>query len=177
MSCHGGGGSGRPPTQDEIILHGGGSRPGARKCKIKHGKAFGKLVRDDEKVKELREAFAAAAKNHHSKVKDLHKQFKDASDDDKAGLRDQLKNLRKDWFEGMKGNREEVRTRIKEIRDEGLGKVALDDSPESIAQEIMKYLSNPSKIFKDRERVIKKAKHSSWNDNYSNTLKKMGYRV
>ena len=44
--------------------------------------------------------------------------FKDASDDDKAGLRDQLKNLRKDWFEGMKGNREEVRTRIKEIRDE-----------------------------------------------------------
>ena len=29
-----------------------------------------------------------------------------------------MKNLRKDWFEGMKGNREEVRERIKEIREE-----------------------------------------------------------
>ncbi len=66
---------------------------------------------------------------------------------------------------------------IKEIRNEGLGEVTLDDSPESIAKEIMKYLSNPLKIFEDRERVIKKAKHSSWNENYSNTLKKMGYRV
>ena len=87
--------------------------------KLHHkGKAFGKLVRDDDKVKELRDSFAAAAKQHHSKVKVLHKQLKDASDEDKDWLRDQLKNLRKDWFEGMKGNREEVRTRIKEIRDE-----------------------------------------------------------
>ena len=37
---------------------------------------------------------------------------------DKDGLREQLKGLRKDWFEGMKGNREEVRNRIKEIRNE-----------------------------------------------------------
>jgi len=66
---------------------------------------------------------------------------------------------------------------IKEIRDEGLGKVALDDSPESIAQEIMKYLSNPSKIFEDRKRVLEKAKKSNWCDNYSNALQKMGYRV
>ena len=66
----------------------------------------------------LRDAFAAAAKEHHSKVKDLHKQLKDASDEDKDGLREQLKGLRKDWFEGMKGNREEVRNRIKEIRNE-----------------------------------------------------------
>ena len=43
---------------------------------------------------------------------------KDATEDEKSGLRDQLKSLRKDWFEGMKGNREEVRTRIKEIRGE-----------------------------------------------------------
>ena len=86
--------------------------------KIKHkGRAFGKLVRDDDKIKELREAFEAAME-HHEKVKGLHKQLKDASDEDKEGLREQLKNLRKDWFEGMKGNREEVRERIKEIREE-----------------------------------------------------------
>ena len=86
--------------------------------KIHHkGRAFGKLVRDDEKVKELRDAFAAA-KDHHSKIKDLHKQLRDASDEDKEGLREQLKGLRIDWFEGMKGNREEGRNRIKEIRNE-----------------------------------------------------------
>ena len=65
---------------------------------------------------------------------------------------------------------------IKEIRDEGLGEVAFDDSPEKIAKEIMKYISNPSKIFDDRKRVIEKAKNSNWNDNYSNALKKMGYQ-
>ena len=80
--------------------------------------AFGKLVRDDEKIKELRESFKAAAKEQHEKVKDLHKQLKDASDEDKDGLRDQLKGLRADWVEGMKGNREEVRARLKEIREE-----------------------------------------------------------
>ncbi|MBC8243248.1 MAG: hypothetical protein H8E20_02540 [Verrucomicrobia bacterium] len=84
----------------------------------KHGGAFGKLVRDDEKIKELRESFKAAAKEHHDKVKALHKQLKDASDEDKDGLREQLKGLRADWVEGMKGNREEVRARLKEIREE-----------------------------------------------------------
>ena len=29
-----------------------------------------------------------------------------------------MKSLRTDWFESMKGNREEVRERIKEIREE-----------------------------------------------------------
>ena len=48
----------------------------------------------------------------------MHNQLKDASDEDKEGLREQLKNLLKDWFEGMKGNREEVRERIKETREE-----------------------------------------------------------
>ena len=48
--------------------------------KIKHqGRAFGKLVRDDDKIKELREAFEAAAKEHHEKVKGLHKQLKTPS--------------------------------------------------------------------------------------------------
>ncbi|MBT4624117.1 MAG: hypothetical protein HOB97_08735 [Verrucomicrobia bacterium] len=84
----------------------------------KKGEAFGKLVRDDEKIKELRELFNAAAKEQHEKIKGLHKQLKDASDEDKDGLREQLKGLRSDWVEGMKGNREEVRARLKEIREE-----------------------------------------------------------
>ena len=84
----------------------------------KGGGAFGKLVRDDDKIKELRDAFKAAAKDQHGKVKDLHKQLKDASDEDKDSLRELLKGLRADWVEGMKGNREEVRARLKEIREE-----------------------------------------------------------
>ena len=94
-----------------------GHKVGGKKDR-KGGGAFGKLVRDDEKVKELREAFKAAAKEQNEKVKDLHKQLKDASDEDKDGLREQLKGLRSDWVEGMKGNREEVRARLKEIREE-----------------------------------------------------------
>ena len=84
----------------------------------KGGGAFGKLVHDDEKIKELRESFKAAAKEQHQKTRDLHKQLKDASDEDKDGLREQLKGLRADWVEGMKGNREEVRARLKEIGEE-----------------------------------------------------------
>ncbi len=94
-----------------------GNKVGGKKDR-KGGGAFGKLVRDDEKIKELREAFQAAAKDQHQKVKDLHGQLKDASDEDKDGLREQLQGLRKDWFENMKGNREEVRARLKEIREE-----------------------------------------------------------
>ena len=89
-----------------------------RKKGPKGGGAFGKLVRDDEKIQELRDAFKAAAKEQHQKTRDLHKQLKDASDEDKDGLREQLKGLRADWVEGMKGNREEVRTRLKGIREE-----------------------------------------------------------
>ena len=51
-----------------------GHKVGGKKGR-KSGGAFGKLVRDDEKVKALREAFQAAAKEHHSKVKELHKQL------------------------------------------------------------------------------------------------------
>ena len=57
------------------------------------------------------------AKEHHEKVKGLHKQLKDASDEDKEGLREQLKNLRKDWFEGMKGNREEFKNKRDDVID------------------------------------------------------------
>ena len=96
----------------------GDAKKQGHKIKGKGGGAFGKLVLDDEKIKELQESFKAAAKEQHAKVKDLHKQLKDASDDDKDGLRDSLKGLRSDWVEGMKGNREEVRARLKEIREE-----------------------------------------------------------
>jgi len=94
-----------------------GNEVGGKKGR-KGGGAFGKLVRDDEKIKELRDAFKAAAKEQHEKVKGLHKQLKDASDEDKDSLREQLKGLRADWVESMKGNSEEVRTRLKEIREE-----------------------------------------------------------
>ena len=87
-----------------------GNEVGGKKGR-KGGGAFGKLVRDDEKIKELRDAFKAAAKEQHEKVKGLHKQLKDATDEDKDGLREQLKGLRADWVESMKGNSEEVRTR------------------------------------------------------------------
>ena len=96
----------------------GDAKKQGHKVKGKGGGAFGKLVRDDEKIKELRESFKAAAKEQHQKTRDLHKQLKDASDEDKDGLREQLKGLRADWVEGMKGNREEVRARLKEIREE-----------------------------------------------------------
>lgn len=96
----------------------GDAKKEGNKVRNKGGGAFGKLVRDDDKIKELRDAFKAATKEQHGKVKDLHKQLKDASDEDTDGLREQLKGLRKDWFENMKGNREEVRARLKEIREE-----------------------------------------------------------
>ena len=99
----------------------GDAKKDGHKVKGKGGKkggAFGKLVRDDEKIQGLRDAFKAAAKDQHQKIRDLHKKLKDASDEDKDGLRESLKGLRADWVEGMKGNREEVRARLKEIREE-----------------------------------------------------------
>ena len=53
-----------------------------------------------------------------TKSKRFTSKLKDASDEDKDGLREQMKSLRTDWLESMKGNREEVRERIKEIREE-----------------------------------------------------------
>ena len=96
----------------------GDAKKEGNKVRGKGGRAFGKLVRDDEKIKELRDAFKAASKEQHEKVKNLHGQLKDASDEEKDGLREQLKGLRGEWVENMKGNREEVRARLKEIREE-----------------------------------------------------------
>ena len=82
----------------------------------KKGSAFGKLVRDDAKIKELKEAFAAAAKKGHKGLD--RKAWKDATDDEKKALREKMAAGRKEWYEKMKTHREEVGKRIKEIRAE-----------------------------------------------------------
>jgi len=82
----------------------------------KGGHAFGKLIRDDAKIKELREAFKKATekmKGGFDKSK-----WKDATDEEKAALRDKLKASRKDWADAMKAHHKEVHARIKEIREE-----------------------------------------------------------
>ena len=73
-------------------------------------------MRDDAKIKELREAFKAAAKKQWSGF-DKSK-WKDATEDEKKELREQMAASRKGWMEAMKSHRKEVHARIKEIREE-----------------------------------------------------------
>jgi len=80
------------------------------------GNAFGKLVRDDAKIKELKDAFAAAAKKGRKGFD--RKAWKDATDAEKKALREKMTAGRKEWYEKMKTHREEVSKRIKEIRKE-----------------------------------------------------------
>ena len=87
-----------------------------RKKGDKKGGSFGRLVRDDAKIKELKESFAAAAKKGHKGFD--RKAWKDASDDEKKALREKMAAGRKEWYEKMKTHREEVGKRIKEIRAE-----------------------------------------------------------
>jgi len=82
----------------------------------KKGGSFGKLVRDDAKIKELKEAFAAAAKKGWKGLD--RKAWKGATDDEKKALREKMAAGRKEWYEKMKSHREEVGKRIKEIRKE-----------------------------------------------------------
>ena len=82
----------------------------------KDGSAFGKLVRDDAKIKELRDAFNEASKKRWSGF-DKDK-WKDATDDEKKVLREQMAASRKEWMDQVKAHRKEVHARIKEIRDE-----------------------------------------------------------
>jgi hypothetical protein len=82
----------------------------------KKGSGFGKLVRDDAKVKELRESFKEAAKKQWSGFD--RSKWMDATDDEKKALRDQMAASRKEWMETMKSHRQEVHARIKEIREE-----------------------------------------------------------
>ena len=71
---------------------------------------------NEAKIKELREAFAAASKKNWTGF-DRDK-WKDATDDEKKALREKMAASRKDWLEKMKTHREEVSKRIKEIRKE-----------------------------------------------------------
>ena len=77
---------------------------------------FGKLVRNDEKIKELKKQFADAANKIKGKFD--RKKFKDATDEEKAALRDKLRASRKEWEVAMKAHRVEVGKRMKEIREE-----------------------------------------------------------
>ena len=87
-----------------------------RKKGDKKGGSFGKLIRDDAKIKELKEAFAAASKKDWKGFD--RKAWKDATDDEKKALREKMAAGRKEWYEKMKTHREEVGKRIKEIRAE-----------------------------------------------------------
>tara|TARA_R110002167_G_scaffold211441_3_gene415976 strand:+ start:718 stop:1281 length:564 start_codon:yes stop_codon:yes gene_type:complete len=82
----------------------------------KKGGAFGRLVRDDAKIKELKEAFAAAAKKGHKGFD--RKAWKDSTDEEKKALREKMFAGKKEWYEKMKTHREEVSKRIKEIHKE-----------------------------------------------------------
>ena len=93
-----------------------GSKVHDRKKGDKKGGSFGKLVRDDAKIKELKEAFAAASKKGWKGFD--RKAWKDATDDEKKALREKMAAGRKEWYEKMKSHREEVGKRIKEIRKE-----------------------------------------------------------
>ena len=72
----------------------------------KKDSGFGKLVRDDAKVKELKEAFAAAAKKHKG-VFDRDA-WKNASDEEKKALREKMAASRKEWMAQMKTHHKEV---------------------------------------------------------------------
>jgi len=82
----------------------------------KKGSGFGKLVRDDAKIKELKEAFAAAAKKQKGAFD--RDAWKDATDEEKKALREKLTASRKEWAEQMRAHQKEVHARIKEIREE-----------------------------------------------------------
>ena len=70
--------------------------------KVHHKGAFGKLIRNDEKIQQLKKDFAAATK----KIKggfDKSK-FKDATDEQKAALRAQMKASHKESAEAMRAH-------------------------------------------------------------------------
>ena len=96
--------------------HRDAKKQGHKVNRNKKGGSFGKLVRDDAKVKELKEAFAAASKKHWKGFD--RKAWKGATDDEKKALREKMAAGRKEWYEKMKSHREEVGKRIKEIRKE-----------------------------------------------------------
>tara|TARA_B100000700_G_scaffold215814_1_gene237218 strand:+ start:2246 stop:2791 length:546 start_codon:yes stop_codon:yes gene_type:complete len=85
---------------------------------IRDTKSFGKLVADDEQIKEIRESFRTAITDQAERFKQLIESLDGSTEDNKESLRENLKSLRTEWFESLKANREEFRLRIKEIRNE-----------------------------------------------------------
>jgi seryl-tRNA synthetase len=82
----------------------------------KKDSGFGKLVRDDAKIKELKEAFAKAAKERRGAFDKAG--WKDATDEEKKALREKMAASRKEWVQQMRASQKEVHARIKEIRAE-----------------------------------------------------------
>tara|TARA_R110000751_G_scaffold46690_1_gene104833 strand:+ start:225 stop:773 length:549 start_codon:yes stop_codon:yes gene_type:complete len=93
-----------------------GSKVRDRKKGNRKDSGFGKLVRDDARIKELKKAFAAAAKKQKG-VFDRDA-WRDATDEEKKALREKISASRKGWTEQMKAHRKEVSARIKEIGKE-----------------------------------------------------------
>lgn len=60
-----------------------------------------------------------------------------------------------------------------EIEDEKLGIRTEDDSPAEIAKSLLFLLENKALLFGYRKNVIKKAKLSNWENNYTNALQQM----
>ena len=77
---------------------------------------FGKLVSDDAKIKELKEAFSKATKERKGTFE--RAAWKDATDKEKKALREKMAASRKGWMEKIKSHHKQVHARIKEIREE-----------------------------------------------------------
>ena len=85
---------------------------------IRDSKSFGKLVIDNEQIKEIRESFRTAITDQAERFKQLIESLDGSTEDNKESLRESLKSLRTEWLESLKVNREEFRLRIKDIRNE-----------------------------------------------------------
>ena len=69
---------------------------------IRDSKSFGKLVIDNEQIKEIRESFRAAITDQAERFKQLIESLDGSTEDDKESLRESLKSLRTEWLEGLK---------------------------------------------------------------------------
>lgn len=63
----------------------------------------------------------------------------------------------------------------REIKEEKLGIISADDTPEEIAKGITLFLKNERLLLEYRKNVIAKAMSSRWEDNFANTLQKMKF--
>lgn len=65
----------------------------------------------------------------------------------------------------------------KEIREEKLGYVTKNDGAKELARAINLFLQDKKLLFAYRKNVVRKAKKSSWEKNYTNTLQKMNFKI